>query len=120
MPSAYINSRSVYEHECAKIGVVPLSDEAILAQSYAMEYGNFDDFYMTEHPYSFYEKVLAQEYYRHVLRPDLKEREASADTRTQESRQVQCPGCGQMMSPHSLMAASLGLVCPDCYDRYAG
>lgn len=116
-----IESREAYERECARVGVRPLTDEEIAAMSYGMEYGNYDmDHYLRQWSYQYRLYTLAQRYYQNVLRPILKAKE---EERTCSARRapemVECPGCHRQVPKRLLMAASFGLVCPDCYDTYS-
>lgn len=117
-----IDSREIYEAECARVGVKPLTDDEIKALSYGMEYGNYNmNHYLEEYTYDHRRYTLAQRYYRSVLRQSVlaEEERERAQISWRPEEMIECPGCRRLTAKRMLMAASFGLVCADCYDTYS-
>lgn len=106
-------SRDEYETRCAAAGLSPMSDDDIVAAAYGLTYAQ----------HNLRTDTTGQTIVRQQLavrRLAQIEADAAANRPTLAAvEHVACPGCG-VETPRSLMmSASLGTVCPECYDRWS-
>lgn len=109
--------RDAYEAACAAAGQEPMTDDEIRKASYAIQYGEF-----TLHGDPTGHQIIRMRLAarrRNQMVADQKARRAAAAAAAPPVEYVVCQGCGTEVPKRLMMSASMGTVCPDCYDRWS-
>lgn len=103
--------RAQYEATCQAAGVEPMTDAEIATAAYALTYA--------EYRYTEWTNQTRAQRVGHILagrRLAGIEAEKQAARRPVAVEMVKC-SCGHTVTRGSVMSASMGTSCPDCYDR---